>query len=178
MYELQYVTRNLRFRLSQTWHIAGRGTGFGEPCYECWGHSGVDTRLSTMQKWWLWIARTLFTIGNHSGDVQGDAGGSWIHRVHSVFCSIYSVGRAKSKDFLYKSSPNHGIPDIFPMCHVFIENRIFGRLLTERLARKIIEESVFHGKWITFVRWIFPILKKYFVSSLIPTATVRWLTKI
>ena len=71
-----------------------------------------------------------------------------------------------------------GFPWFFAMCHVFIENRILGRLLTERIASKIIGESVFHGKWITFVRWIFRILKKYFVSSLIPTATVRWLTKI
>ena len=99
---------------------------------------------------------------------------TYTHRsIHYVF----SMFRKESKDFLYKSSQIMGFPDIFAMWHFFIENRIFRQKKNERLARKMIEESVFHGKWITFVRWIFPILKKYFVSSIIPTATVQLLTR-
>ena len=101
-----------------------------------------------MQKRCFGIVKALFTVGNHSGDAQGDAGVTWIQRIHSVFWSIYSDQLAKSKDFLYKSSQIMGFPDIFAMWHFFGENRMLGTAglirevhiettIGERFSRKI-----------------------------------------
>ena len=80
---------------------------------------------------------------------------------YTVYFALFTVSGVQNQRIPYTNrAQTMGFPWFFAMCQVFIENRIFGRLLFKKDTLKEPSENVFRGEWITFERWIGLIRKK------------------